>query len=70
MFDPAGTEIVPISDGCAALSPIAPHATCAGTALAGQVVACAIQSKSKSVRGAIEVFDGFNLVAVVPATAK
>jgi hypothetical protein len=70
LFDPAGGEIVPAGDGCALTSPLAPHATCAVTALPGQVVACVIRSRSRNVRGAVEVFDGFDLVAVVPATAR
>jgi hypothetical protein len=70
LFDPAGGAVVPVSDGCAVASPLTARASCAATALSGQVVGCIVRSRSKHVRAALEVFDGLDLVTAVPATSR
>jgi hypothetical protein len=69
LYDANGDEMIPTSDSCAP-APIGPHASCASQAPPSQVAACVVESSSRSIRAAIEVFDGPDVVSVVPATAK
>jgi hypothetical protein len=69
LYDVDGNEIVPDSYSCPA-SPIGPHVNCASQPQVGQVASCVVESSSKNVRAAAEVFSGPNIVTVVPATAR
>lgn len=69
LYDVDGNQIVPDSYSCPA-SPIGPHVNCAAQPLVGQVASCVVESSSKNVRAAAEVFSGPNIVTVVPATAR
>jgi hypothetical protein len=69
LYDASGNELVPTSDSCAAMSPIAANASCAVQPPPNQPASCVVQSSGK-LRAALEVFDGAGIVAAVPASAR
>jgi hypothetical protein len=69
LYDVDGNAIVANSDSCV-LAPVEPHASCSAQPLVGQVASCVVESASRNVRAAAEVFSGPNIVIVVPATAR